>query len=114
MLAEETHYPSEVLDVCVLPDAEVGGTDATLGDYGSRLSEDGACSAYGTSAEVDKMPVVGKAVFAGILAHGRNGNPVTKRNIADLKRIEQVHDLWMVTGCKKVRRSAFNWSGPRI
>ena len=114
MLAEETHYPSEVLDVCVLPDAEVGGTDATLGDYGVGFGEDSARPANSASTEVNKMPVVGKAVFAGILAHGRNGNPVTKRNIADLKRIEQVHDLWMVTGCKKVRRSAFNWSGPRI
>ena len=70
VLAEETHYPSEVLDVCVLPDAEVGGTDAALSDYGSRLGEDSACSAYGTRAEVDEMPVVSKAVFAGVFAHG--------------------------------------------
>ena len=50
VLAEETHDTSEVLDVLILPDAEVGGTDAALGDYGSRLGEDSACSAYGTRA----------------------------------------------------------------
>jgi len=61
------------------------GTDATLGDYGGGFGEDSASPANSASAEVDKMPVVGKAVFAGILAHGRDGNAVTKRNIADLE-----------------------------
>jgi hypothetical protein len=70
VLAEETHYPSEVLDVRVLPDAEVGGTDATLGDYGVGFGEDSARPAYGTRAEVDEMPVVSKPVFAGVFAHG--------------------------------------------
>lgn len=77
-LAEKADDTREVLDVRVLPDAEVGGTDAALGD-------DGACAANGASAEVDEMPVVGKAVFAGVLAHGGDGNAVTKRNIADLE-----------------------------
>jgi hypothetical protein len=85
VLAEEAHYTSEVLDVRVLPDAEVGRTDAALGDDGGSFGEDGACAAKGASPEVDEMPVIGKAVFAGILAHGRNGNAVAKRNIADLE-----------------------------
>jgi hypothetical protein len=45
VLAEEAHYPSEVLDVCVLPDAEVRGADATLGDYGVGFGEDSARAA---------------------------------------------------------------------
>jgi hypothetical protein len=85
VLAEEAHYPSEILDVCVLPDAEVGGTDAALGDDGGSFGEDGACAPNGASAEVDEMPVVGEAVFAGVLAHGGNGNAVTKRDIADME-----------------------------
>jgi hypothetical protein len=85
VLAEETHYTSEVLDVRVLPNAEVGRTDAALGDDCGGFGEDGARAANGASAEVDEMPVVGKAVFAGVLAHGGDGNAVTKRNIADLE-----------------------------
>ena len=85
VLAQEADYTREVLDVCVLPDAEIGGTDATLGDDGRGFGEDGACAANRTSAEVDEMPVVGKAVFARVLAHGGDGNAVTKRNIADLE-----------------------------
>jgi len=97
VLAEEAHYPSEVLDVLILPNAEVGGTDATLGDYGVGFGKDSARPANSPSAEVDKMPVVGEAVFAGILAHRGDGNAVAERNIADLECIEQVHDLWMIS-----------------
>jgi hypothetical protein len=64
VLAEETHYPSEVLDVRVLPDAEVGRTDASLGDDGGGFGEHRARPANGASAEVDEMPIVGKAIFA--------------------------------------------------
>ena len=68
MLPEEADYACKILDVRVLPDAEVGGTDATLGDYSVGFGEDSARPANSASTEVDKMPVVGKAVFAGILA----------------------------------------------
>ncbi len=85
VLAEEADYAREVFDVRVLPDAEVGGTDAALGDDGNGFGDDGAGTANGASAEVDEMPVVGKAVFAGVLAHGGDGNAVTKRDIADLE-----------------------------
>ena len=84
-LAEKADDTREVLDVRVLPDAEVGGTDAAFGDDGGGFGEDSAGAANGASAEVDEMPVVGKAVFAGVLAHGGDGNAVTKRNIADLE-----------------------------
>jgi hypothetical protein len=85
VLAEEADYAREVLNVCVLPDAEVGGADAALGDDCGGFGEDGARAPNGASAEVDEMPVVGKAVFAGVLAHGRDGNAVTKGNVADLE-----------------------------
>ena len=85
VLAEKADDTREGLDVCVLPDAEVGGTDAALGDDSGGFGEDGARAPNGASAEVDEMPVVGKAVFARVLAHGGDGNAVTKRNIADLE-----------------------------
>jgi len=104
VLAEEAHYTSEVLDVCVFPDAEVGGTDATLGDYGVGFGEDSARPANSASAEMDEMPVVGKAVFAGIFAHRGDGNAVAERNIADFECIEQVHSLWMVSRERGMQR----------
>jgi hypothetical protein len=85
VLAKEANYTRKVLDMRVLPDAEVGGTDAALGDDGGSFGEDGACAPNGASPKVDEMPVVGKAVFAGVLAHGGNGNAVTKRDIADME-----------------------------
>jgi hypothetical protein len=85
VLADETDYTREVLDVRVLPDAEVGGTDAAFGDDGGGFGEDSAGTANGASAKVDEMPVVGKAVFARVLAHRGNRNAITKRNIADLE-----------------------------
>ena len=77
VLAKEANYTRKVLDMRVLPDAEVGGTDAALGDDGGSFGEDGACAPNCASPKVDEMPVVGKAVFAGVLAHGGNGNAVS-------------------------------------
>ena len=85
VVAKEANYTRQVLDMRVLPDAEIGGTDAAPGDDGGSFGEDGACAPNGASAEVDEMPVVGEAVFAGVLAHGGNGNAVTKRDIADME-----------------------------
>jgi len=85
VLAEEADGTGEVLDVSVFPDAEVGRTDAAVGEDGGGFGEDSARAANGASPEVNQMPVVGKAVFAGVLAHGRDGNTVTERNIADLE-----------------------------
>jgi hypothetical protein len=85
VLSEETNHTRKVLDVRVLPDAEVGGTDAAFGDDGGGFGEDRASPANSASAEVDKMPVVGKAVLAGILAHRGDGNAVAEGNIADFE-----------------------------
>jgi hypothetical protein len=90
--------PSEVVDVRILPDAEVGGTDAAFGQRGIGFGEDRAGSAQGAGAEMDEMPVIGKAVLAGILAHGGDSDSIAEGNIADLKRVEQVHKGWMIAG----------------
>ncbi len=85
VLADEMDDAGEVLDVLVFPDTEVAGTDAAFGDDGSGFGEDRACAADGTSAEMDQMPVIGEAVFAGVLAHGGDRDSIAKRDIADLK-----------------------------
>src|SRR5579862_6317164 len=44
-----------------------------------------------------QMPIVRESVLAGVLAHGRNSNPVAKRDFANLQRCEKTrtyfHDL---------------------
>ena len=98
VVAKKADDAREVLDVRVLPDAEVGGTDAAFGEHGVGFGEDRAGSADGAGAEMDEMPVVGEAVFAGVLAHGGDGDAITEGDIADLKRVEQVHRGWMIAG----------------
>jgi hypothetical protein len=88
VVAEEVDDAREVLDVLVLPDAEVGWTDAPFGQDGDGFGEYGARAADGARAEMDQMPIVSKTVFGGILAHGRDGNSITEGNIANLKRVE--------------------------
>jgi hypothetical protein len=56
--------------VSVLPDPEIGGCDAPYGRDGGSFREYKPGASYGASSEVDEVPVVGKAVFAGVLAHG--------------------------------------------
>ena len=49
-------------------------------------TSDGA--ADGAAAEMDEVPVVGEAVGAGILAHGRDDDAVAEEDIANLQFIE--------------------------
>jgi hypothetical protein len=72
-------------EVRILPDAEVSGTDAAFRQDGDSFGEDGTCSADGARAEMDEMPVIGEAVFTGVLAHGGDGDSIAESNIADLE-----------------------------
>ena len=112
VLAEEANDAREVLHMRVLPDAQVGRTDAALGDDRGGFREHGGCPANGASAQVDEMPVVGKAVFAGVLAHRRNRDAVTKMNIANLECVEQIHGLWMISGGDAVQSTSSIGNSP--
>src|SRR5438270_13440555 len=57
-------------NVRVLPDAQVLGADAALGGNRCSLRNHGSGTPHGPAAQVDKVPVSGKSVCAGILAHG--------------------------------------------
>jgi hypothetical protein len=58
------------VDVSVLPDPEIRGRDAPVRRDRGGFREYKAGASYGAGSEVDEVPVIGKAVFAGILAHG--------------------------------------------
>ena len=69
-------------------DAEVLRADASFGRYRRRLGHHKRRAADGTRAEMHKVPVVGKAVGAGVLAHGRDDDAMGKREAARGKRIK--------------------------
>ena len=93
---EEVDDAGERGDVLVFPEAEVKRRDAAFGRDGSGLSEDESGAADGAAAEVDEMPVGGESVFAGVLAHGRDGDAVGKGDAGKGKRRKEmrgnVHD----------------------
>jgi hypothetical protein len=91
--AKEVGDAPKVLDLIVLPDSEVGGTDATFGNYGVGFGEDRTGASDGAGAEMDKMPGVGETVFAGVLAHGGDSDAISEGDIPDLERVEQVHKI---------------------
>jgi hypothetical protein len=78
--------------VRVLPQAHIAWTDAALRSHCRRFHDDEARSSDRPAAEVDQMPVVGEAVLAGVLAHGRDGNAIGEGNAALGERGEQVGD----------------------
>ena len=62
----------------VLPDAQIGNRNATFGQNRGSLQHHQARASLRAAAQVDQMPVVGKAVLRGVLAHGRNANAIGK------------------------------------
>jgi hypothetical protein len=91
LLANETSDAREHLDVLVLPDAEIPGTDPPLGRHRRRLGKNEPRPAYGTAAQMHQVPVGGEAIGRRILAHGRNHYAIAQRYITNLQRVEQVH-----------------------
>ena len=95
-------------DVLVLPDAQVGGGDAALGDDGGGLDEHEAGAALSAAAEVDQVPVVGEAVVRRVLAHGRDADAVGEGDGAELEGREERlgHDGSFEIDVETARRDA--------
>jgi hypothetical protein len=90
VLVEEGCDAPEFWNVLVFPDAEISRRDAALGAHRVGLCDDESGTADGAAAEVDEVPVVGKAVYAGVFAHRRHGDAVWQSETAELKRREEV------------------------
>ncbi|MNG13258.1 hypothetical protein D3C84_969260 [compost metagenome] len=56
-------------DLFIVPQAEVLGGDAPVGGDRRGFGKHQAGAADRATAEVDKMPVIGQAIDAGVLAH---------------------------------------------
>ena len=77
-------------DVLVLPDAGIFRRNAPARLHGGGFGHHQAGAAHGPAAQVDQVPVGGQPVHRGVLAHGRDGDAVAKRDIAHGQRSEQV------------------------
>ena len=66
----EVNDSRKEVDVSVLPDPEIRRRDAPFRRDSSSFREYKPSASYGACSEVDQVPVIGKASFAGILAHG--------------------------------------------
>lgn len=77
-------------DVPVFPDAEVIGRNSALGQNCGGLGEDQARASDGSAAEMHQVPVIGEAVDARILAHGRDGDAIGQSDTAECNRREEM------------------------
>lgn len=82
VLVEEGGDSLEFGDVLVLPDSEVGWSNAGLWTDRIGLRDDETSAADSAAAEVNEVPVAGEAVHRGIFAHGGYNNTVGKREVA--------------------------------
>ena len=85
----ETNDSTQHLDVLVAPDAEILGTDASLGKNGRCLSQHQSGATNRATPEMNEMPVVRESVAARILTHRRDEHPISKRQISNRERIKQ-------------------------
>jgi hypothetical protein len=87
---DEPCDPFQRLEVLLVPDAEVLRRDASFGCNRRRLGEDEARAADRTGRQMREVPVIGKTVLAGILAHRRNADAIGEHDVAQSELAEQM------------------------
>ena len=79
---DEARDPFERLEVFVAPDAKVLRGDPPFGRDRRRFGENQASAADRARGQMGEMPITGKTILAGILAHRRNADAIGKRDAA--------------------------------
>src|SRR4029079_12181898 len=87
---DEARDAGERLDMRIAPDPHIAGRDAAIAGDGGRLDHDESRAARCAAAEMHEMPVIGEAFLRGILAHGRHGDPIAQRHLAQSERAEEI------------------------
>jgi hypothetical protein len=82
ILMHKFNNPLERRDLRIFPQAHVAGADTAFRGNSGCFDNDQACSAHCTAAQVDQVPVRGKAILAGVLAHGRNRDAIGEGDTA--------------------------------
>jgi hypothetical protein len=88
LLGNKRKYAPQRLNVRVRPESEILWADAAVRRNRSGFGDHGGGASHRPAAQVDEMPVSGKPVLTGILAHGRDHNAVRKFHTANLERIK--------------------------
>jgi hypothetical protein len=88
LMRDESKDPRQRLNLSIAPKAQISGADAPIGSHRSSFRHYSRSASHSTAAQVNQMPIFGKAVPARVLAHGRNQNAVREFNVAQPKRLE--------------------------
>ena len=88
LLGNEREGSVQRLNLSVFPETEIGRTDATLSSDRGSFRQNGGSAAHRPAAQMYEMPVLGKAIVAGILAHRGDQNAMGEFNTTQAKRFE--------------------------
>src|SRR5580698_7561712 len=75
---QKLRYTAQVWDVLVLPNAKIGGRNAAFRQNCRSLKHHQPSTSLRAATQVHQVPVIGKAVLAGVLAHGRNADAIAE------------------------------------
>jgi hypothetical protein len=76
---------AKVGNMLIFPNAKISRRDPALRQNCRSLKHHQPSPTLRAAAQVHKVPVIGKSVLAGVLAHGRNANTIAKFNRAKLE-----------------------------
>jgi hypothetical protein len=79
----------ERLDVGFAPKSQILRADPSLRQNSGSFGHNQRGSADCAASEMNEMPIRGQAVFAGVLAHGRDGDAIRKTDIADFEFVKK-------------------------
>src|SRR5262245_7395511 len=90
MLFDEAHDPRQRLHVCVIPQAEVAGSDAPFARDRGGFCEHQCGATHRACPEMNKVPVIRQTFEARVLAHRRHRDAAAQRDPANADWREQV------------------------
>ena len=90
----KTGDPRQWLNMPVVPDAQVTGSDTALACHGSGFGEDEARPTNRPTAEVNEVPVISQAINGAILTHRRDEDPVTDSDARIVEASASQHPGW--------------------
>ena len=91
LLTEKSGDWHQAVDVVVFPDPEIGRADPPPGYHGTGFDHNRPGPADGAAPEVNQMPVGREPIHAGVLTHGRDGDPVPEGHVPNGERFEESH-----------------------
>jgi hypothetical protein len=88
LAVDELSDARQRLDLLVFPESKAARGDAPVRGYCGRLDHHQSGPADGgAAAQMDQMPVMGKAILGGIVAHRRHGDAVAERECFSTVRL---------------------------